>query len=77
MFHRFLSLGEEQRMTTRNTTHDIHVTQLVKPEIVHSARCQQEVPLGQLLVDLVNRRIHSIEDPLFHEALVSGGLDMD
>jgi len=60
---------------TRNTTHDVYITQLVKPKVVHSVCCHQEVPLGQLFVHLVGRPVQSIEDPFFHKVLVSGGLD--
>jgi hypothetical protein len=62
-------------MTAWNTTHDVYIAQLVKPEVVHSVCRQKEVPFGQLFVDLVSRRVQPIEDPLFHKALISGGLD--
>ena len=37
--------------------------------------CHKEVPFRQLFVDLVGRHVQPIKDPIFHEALVSGGLD--
>jgi hypothetical protein len=66
--------GEEQQMTARNTTHDVYITQLVKPKIVNSICRHKEVPFRQLFVDLVSRHVQPIEDPLLHKALVSGGL---
>jgi len=62
-------------MATWNTTHDVYIAQLVKPEVVNSVCRHQEVPLCQLFVDLVGRHVQLIEDPLFHKALVSRGLD--
>ena len=57
-----------------NTTHDVHIAQLVKPEVVNDVCRHKKVPFRQLFVDFVSRHVQSVQDPLFYEALVPGGL---
>lgn len=64
-------------MAIQKTAHDVYVTQLVKPEIVNSVCRHQEVPFRQLFVDFVGRHVQPVEDPLFYDALLSGGLGWD
>lgn len=61
-------------MATWNTTHNIYVAQLIKPEVVNNGCRHKEVPFRQLLVNLVGCHVQPIKDPLFHKALFSGGL---
>lgn len=60
---------------TQCTTYDVYIAQFVKPEVVNSVCHHQEVPLRHLFVNLVSCHVQPVEDPLFHKALVSGGLD--
>lgn len=56
-------------------THDVYVAQLIEPEVVRGTRRIHEVPVAQLLVDLVRSEVELVQDPLLHEALVTGWLN--
>ena len=55
-------------------THDIHVAELVQPEIVRRVSGQHEIPLSQVSVDLSSGSVELVQNPFLHQSFISSRL---
>lgn len=57
--------------------HNIYVTKLVEPKVVHRVGCRHKVAFTELLVHFRGSDIEFVQDPLLDETFVSCGLLTD
>ena len=69
-----MARSRREQGSKRRKTHNVHITELVQPEVVHGVRRVHEVALRKLLVDLFGSEVHLLQNPLLDEALVARGL---
>jgi hypothetical protein len=70
----FCSAVNPANPTTKETAHNIYVTKLVEPKVVHRVGCSHKVAFAELLVGLRGSDVKFVQDPLLDETLVSCGL---
>lgn len=73
----FAPLSTQLVRKPEEKAHNIYVTKLVEPEVVHRIGCRHKIAFAELLVDLRGSDVEFVQDPLLDETLVSCGLLTD
>ncbi len=55
-------------------THDIHVAELVQPEIVGRVSGKHEIPLSQVSIDLSSGSVELVQNPFLRQSFISSRL---
>jgi hypothetical protein len=58
----------------KGMAHNIYVTKLVEPKVVHCVGCGHKVAFAELLVGLCSSDVKFVQNPLLDETLVPSGL---
>lgn len=70
----FAPLSTQLARKLEEMAHNIYVTKLVEPKVVHRVGCRHKVAFAELLVGLCGSNVEFVQDPPLDETLISCGL---